>query len=82
MSELSDRVRCWLVQEERSQAFLARKAGIDHSHLSMILSGQRTAGHRVLLKLEKAMELELGTLTALRSRTQLPMEEETSGNPV
>ena len=67
MSELSERVQGWLTEEERNQAYLARKAGIGESYLSMILSGQRKPGARALGKLEKAMGLEPGTLVSLRN---------------
>ena len=77
MTALSERVRDWLTEKERNQAYLARRAVIDESYLSMILSGQRTPGPRVLGKLEKAMGLPAGSLMALRSQTQLPLEEVT-----
>ena len=82
MSKLSERVQEWLSQQERNQAYLARKAGIDESYLSMILSGQRKPGPRALAKLEKAMGLRVGTLERLRSQTQLPMEEVNNGHVV
>ena len=66
MSQLSEQVREWLSQEERNQAYLARKAGIDDSYLSMILNGQRKPGARVLGRLEAVMQLKEGTLVSLR----------------
>lgn len=73
-------IRDWLDDADRSQAWLARKAGMDGSYLSMLLSGQRIPGLRVLMKLDRAMGLPAGTLDALRSQTQLPLEEVTNGH--
>ena len=68
----------WLEREERSQSWLSRKAGLNPNYLSAILNDIRHAGPRALGKLEKAMDLPVGTLVALQSQTQLPMEEVSS----
>jgi DNA-binding phage protein len=52
----------WLDANERSQAYLARKAGISAEHLNRCLSGKTRIGPRTLRKLERAMGLPLGTL--------------------
>lgn len=65
----------YLDREDRSQAWLARKAGMDVAYLSVILNGVRSPGPKVLRKLDKAMGLARGTLAALRSETQPPLEE-------
>ena len=73
----------WLEREERSQSYLARKAGFNENYLSAILNDLRQPGSRVLRKLDRAMGLAPGTLMALRSQTRLPMEEAASdGHPV
>ena len=62
-----------------SQAQLARKScGLVKTQLNHYLAGRHKAGVRVLRRLEQAMELEPGTLEALRS--QLPMEEVPDGH--
>ena len=62
-----ERVRVWLENNERSQAWLARKAKLDPSWLYLTLSGKRPAGNKTLRKLEHAMGMPEGTLG------QLPM---------
>ena len=63
----------WLDREERSQAWLARKAGMNQNYLSAILNNLRSPGSKVLHKLDRAMGLPLGTLQGLRAQTQLPL---------
>ena len=70
MTELREAIGRWLEIEERSQAWLARKASMDGSYLSMILSGRRTPGPRAIRKLEGAMGLEPGTLNGLAISSQ------------
>ena len=72
----------YLEREERSQAWLARKAGMDTHYLSAILNGLRSPGPKVLRKLDRAIGLAPGTLMALRSQTQLPLQEATDGHTV
>lgn len=62
MLELKEMVRQWITFHERTQAYLARKAGLDESYVSMILNGQRKPGRRAIAKLEIAMGLPPGTL--------------------
>ena len=52
----------WLTKRDRSVAWLVRRAGVDASHLYMILAERKKPGPRVLAKLERAMELEPGYL--------------------
>jgi transcriptional regulator with XRE-family HTH domain len=61
----------YLEAQERSQAWLARKARMDANYLSAILNGLRLPGRKVLGRLEKAMGLPAGTLTALRDQLEL-----------
>ena len=56
-------VRDWLEENERSQAWLARKAGLDTTWVYLILSGRRHPGPKTLRKLEAAMGKESGTLS-------------------
>ena len=55
-------VRVWLENNERSQAWLARKAKLDPSWLCLTLSGKRHAGNKTLRKLERAMDMPEGKL--------------------
>ena len=52
----------WLEVNDRSQAWLARRAGISERTMSMGLNGIHTPNPRTLKKLEKAMGLEPGAL--------------------
>ena len=72
---LSQVIKDWLEQHERSQAWLARKASMSDSQLNHYLAGRHKAGLKVLRRLEQAMDVEPGTLMALRSQVHLPMEE-------
>ena len=67
-------IRDWLEEHERSQAWLARKAEMSDSQLNHYLAGRHKAGFKVLQRLERAMDMEAGTLTSLRSQTHLPLE--------
>ena len=66
------RIIDYLEAEDRSQAWLARKAGMDQHYLSAILNDLRQPGTKVLRKLDRVMGLAPGTLTALRSQTISP----------
>ena len=77
---VSQVIKDWLEGHERTQAWLARKAGMSDSQLNHYLAGRHKAGVKVLKRLENAMEMEPGTLTALRSQTQLAMEGAFNGN--
>ena len=74
------RIIDYLDREDRSQAWLARKAGMDGHYLSAILNDLRRPGKKVLRKLDHAMGLPQGTLDALRCQTQLPLQEATDGH--
>lgn len=78
----TDYLKKWLLEHERSQAWVARKAGMSDSQLNHYLAGRHKAGVKVLRRLEMAMDMDPGTLTALRSQATLPIEEATSGNAV
>ncbi len=54
-----DAVRQWLEENERSQAWLARKAGLDASWVSQVLAGSKPAGRKTIAALERATGLEL-----------------------
>ena len=76
-------IREWLDREERSQSWLARKAGMDVSYLSAILNDLRQPGAKVLGKLDRVLGLPSGTLAGLRTQKAFPtMVEETIGNAV
>ena len=61
-------VKGWLKSEEvdRSQAWLARKAGCSESYLSLCLGGRLEPTDGFLYGLEAAMELPRGTLIDAR----------------
>lgn len=52
----------WLANQDRSQAWLARKAKVHPMHLSNCLLGKSQVGIAVLSRLEDAMELAPGRL--------------------
>ena len=52
----------WLGKNERSQAWLARKTGLNPSWIYLILADRRQAGPKTLRKLEVAMDMPSGTL--------------------
>ena len=52
----------WLSNQDRSQAWLARRAKVHPMHLSNCLLGKSQVGISVLSRLEDAMELTPGTL--------------------
>ena len=68
MANLSEVVRQWISDHERTQSYLARRAGLNESYVSMILSGQRKPGRRAIGKLELAMGLPPGTLEAAQAQ--------------
>jgi transcriptional regulator with XRE-family HTH domain len=57
----------WLEENQRTQAYLARKAGINESYLSRCLNDKTPAGERTLRRLELAMDMTVGALE------QIPM---------
>lgn len=59
---LAERVEEWLFREDLKQSQLARRARLAEATLSRVLAGKQTAGPRVLRKLERAMDLEIGAL--------------------
>lgn len=52
----------WLKRNERSQAWLARQAGITRRHLFGCMSGERRISVKTLIKLEQAMSAMPGIL--------------------
>ena len=50
-------VTSWLEENQRSQAYLARKAGINESYLSRSMNGKTRVGERTLRRLERAMDM-------------------------
>ena len=54
--------RDWMDTNDRSQAWLARKAGISDEHFSQCLNGHRFPGLRTLKRLERAMDMIPGRL--------------------
>lgn len=57
----TSKVRQWLKQNDRKQAWLARKANIPESHLSKVMNGKLMAGEVTLKKLEEATGLDLSS---------------------
>ena len=55
-------VLSWLNEQDRSQAWLARKAKVHQMHLSNCLLGKSQVGISVLSRLEDAMGMKPGTL--------------------
>ncbi len=58
------KVREWLEENDRSQAWLARKAGLDASWVSQVLAGKQPAGLKTLRAIEDALELDRYALGA------------------
>ena len=61
-SRWSTVVRGWLHDNERTQAWLARRAKVHPMHLSNCLLGKAKVGISVLSRLEDAMGMDPGTL--------------------
>lgn len=57
-----EQVQEWLTKNDRTQAWLSRKAGVSAFHLNRCLQGKENASARFLAKLEIAMGLAAGTL--------------------
>ena len=55
-------VLSWLNEQDRSQAWLARKAKVHQMHLSNCLLGKSKVGISVLSRLEDAMDMQPGNL--------------------
>jgi len=62
-------VREWLIQNDRSQAWLARRADISESYFSFVLNGLRTVSNAYLTRLEIVMELPPETLVWLKGQS-------------
>ena len=60
------KVREWLKQNDRTQAWLARKADISESYFSFILNGYKPVSEAYLTNLEKVMGVEPHTLVGLK----------------
>ena len=75
------KIHDWLGHEERSAAYLARKARMDGTYIYSLLSGAKTPGHRVLARLEAAMGMEQGDLVALYEADRQREAMEAHGNP-
>ena len=73
-------VREWLREEERSQAWLCRKAGLDTSVFSRQMTGRRRISDCALRKIEDVLCLKPGTLVSLRIETEARARREADGN--
>lgn len=62
-----------LLQEDRSQAQLARRAGISAKSISRLMNGA-PAGKKVCRRLEMAMGLPPGTLIELQAQSATAQE--------
>lgn len=76
----TDYVKEWLRVHERTQAWLARKAGLSDSQLNHYFAGRHIAGIKNLSRLEQAMGLAPGTLVGLRYQAPLAAQEVSHGN--
>ena len=76
------RIIDYLDREDRSQAWLARRAGMDTHYLSAILNDLKQPGPKVLRKLDRAMGLMPGTLMAIRSQPELSTSREATNGHV
>ncbi len=56
------RIREWLVRNERTQAWLARKADMSETQLHHLITCKHKAGPKTLRRLEVAMSLEIGSM--------------------
>ena len=61
-----DTVKAWLEGQQRSAAWLARRARMNETYLYSLLSGAKTPGDKALRRLEDAMEMAPGTLVSQR----------------
>lgn len=70
-------VKDWLRSEDvdRSQAWLAKKAGCSESYLSLCLTSHVDPTDGFLYGIEAAMEVPRGTLVNLRAATLSKMQE-------
>lgn len=76
---IAEIIQAWLTTEQRSQAFLAARAGISDSTMTNILFGHHKPRVYVLRRLEKAMGLFPGTLEAVQAQQALQMENGAGG---
>jgi transcriptional regulator with XRE-family HTH domain len=65
----------WLFEADLRQGQLARRARISEATLARVKAGKQRAGTRVLHRLEMAMSLPAGTLTALQDQLELGAQE-------
>lgn len=70
---VQDIIGDWLDREQRTQSYLARRAGISEWTISRLMLKRHTPTSPTLRKLEKAMELPAGTLQDIVSQ-QKPAE--------
>ena len=61
----------WLRENERSQAWLARKAGVSAVHLCRCLNVSNNPSDRLLYRLEKVMGVEADSLVTLKNGVSL-----------
>lgn len=59
------KVQGWLEENQRSQAWLAQRAHLNPSYLNRILKGVYEPSEKTIARLEKAMDLPLGTLASV-----------------
>ena len=55
------KVQAWLQRNDRSAAWLARKAGLNASWMYQTLAGQKRIGRKSLEKLEQVTSMDLGS---------------------
>ena len=60
-----DTVRRWCRENDRSQAWICRRAGLSETQFSKQLNGHRQINHHELAALEQAMSVQSGFLTNL-----------------
>ena len=65
----------WLLEQDRTQAWLARKADMTQTHLNLILHGKRRPSVRALRQLERAMGLQDGMLVAIQAQASMPLDD-------
>lgn len=69
-------VKAWLRDQDRSQAWLAKRARVNAMHLSNVLLGKSQVGIPVLARLEDAMGMKPGDLLLLARNSAILHHDE------
>lgn len=70
----------WLDREQRSQSYLARRAGISEWTVSRLMKQHHEPTHVTLRKLERAMGLKTGILQGIAAQQRQEASSNGKGN--